>query len=93
MTENLHCVKSIRIRSYSVRMRKNTDQNNSKYGHFLNTVNHCKILKTIISLGASKIATGPFFKFDSQTLKFHRNLKELRNYNGKLFLAETQSTF
>ena len=33
-----HCVKSFRIRSYSgpysVRMRKNTDQNNSEYGHF-----------------------------------------------------------
>ena len=36
---NVHCVKSVRIRSYSgpysVRMRENTDQNNSKYGHFL----------------------------------------------------------
>ena len=34
-----HCVKSIRIPSYSgpysVRMRENTDQNNSKYEHFL----------------------------------------------------------
>ena len=32
-------VKSVRIRSYSgpysVRMRENADQNNSKYGHFL----------------------------------------------------------
>ena len=32
-------IKSVRIRSYSgpysVRMRKNTDQNNSEYGHFL----------------------------------------------------------
>ena len=32
------CVKSVRIRSYSgpysVKMRENTDQNNSKYGHF-----------------------------------------------------------
>ena len=34
-----HCVKSVRIRSYSaaysVRMRVNTDQNNSECGHFL----------------------------------------------------------
>ena len=34
----LHCVKSVRMRSYSgpysVRMRENTDQNNSEYGHF-----------------------------------------------------------
>ena len=34
-----HCAKSVRIRSYfgsySVRMRGNTDQNNSEYGHFL----------------------------------------------------------
>ena len=37
--EATNCVKSVRIRSYSgpysVRMRKNTDQNNSEYGHFL----------------------------------------------------------
>ena len=34
----IHCGKSVRIRSYSgvysVRMRKNTDQNNAEYGHF-----------------------------------------------------------
>ena len=38
-TMKLHCIKSVRIRSYcspySVRIRKNTDQNNSGYGHFL----------------------------------------------------------
>ena len=35
-----HCMKSVlRIRSYSVRMRENTDQNNSEYGHFLRSVN------------------------------------------------------
>ena len=37
--DTIHCVKSVRIRSYSglysVRMRENTDQNNSEYGHFL----------------------------------------------------------
>ena len=48
-----HCVKSVRIRSYSgpysvrkirsispnsVRMLGNTDQNNSEYGHFLRSV-------------------------------------------------------
>ena len=41
-----HCVKSVRIRSYSgqlrvspysVRMRENVDQNNSDYGHFLHS--------------------------------------------------------
>ena len=35
----IHCVKSVRILSYSglysVRMRENPDQNNSEYGHFL----------------------------------------------------------
>ena len=30
-----HCVKSVRIQSYSVRMRENADQNNSESGHFL----------------------------------------------------------
>ena len=38
LTKNKHCVKSVRIRSfyglYSVRMRENTDQENSKYKHF-----------------------------------------------------------
>ena len=38
LRRNWHCVKSVRIRSYSgpysVQMRENTDQNNSKYGHF-----------------------------------------------------------
>ena len=33
-----HCVKAVRIRSYSgpysVRMRENKDQNDSEYGHF-----------------------------------------------------------
>ena len=37
-----HCVKSVRIRSYSgpflVRMQENTDQNNSEYGHFSRSV-------------------------------------------------------
>ena len=35
---NIHCVKSVRIRSfsgpYSVRMREYTDQKNSEYEHF-----------------------------------------------------------
>ena len=31
---DIHCVKSVRIRSYSVQMRENKEQNNSKYGHF-----------------------------------------------------------
>ena len=38
MLFNPHCVKSVCIRSfcgsYSVYMRENTDQKNSKYGHF-----------------------------------------------------------
>ena len=33
-----HCVKSFRIRSYSVRMRENADQNNYEYGHFSRSV-------------------------------------------------------
>ena len=36
--QTIHCVKSIRIQSYSgpysVRMRQKTDQNNSEYGNF-----------------------------------------------------------
>ena len=37
-SNHIHCVKSVRIRRYSgpysVQMRKDTDQNNSEYGHF-----------------------------------------------------------
>ena len=33
--DNFHWVKSVRIRSYPIRMRENTDQNNSERGHFL----------------------------------------------------------
>ena len=38
---NLHCVKSVRIRScsgsYSVKIRENTNRNNSEYGQFLHS--------------------------------------------------------
>ena len=38
----INCVKSVRLQSYSgsysVRMRKNAEQNNSEYGHFLRSV-------------------------------------------------------
>ena len=38
-----HCVRSVRIRSYSgpysVRIRENTDQNNSEYRHISHSVN------------------------------------------------------
>ena len=35
----MHCVKSVRISPYSVRMQENPDQNNSKHGHFLRSDN------------------------------------------------------
>ena len=34
----MDCVKSVRIPSYSVRVRENADQNNSKWGQFLRNV-------------------------------------------------------
>ena len=41
-----HSVKIVRIRSYSgphsVRMRENKDQNNSKHGHFLRSIDLSK---------------------------------------------------
>ena len=44
----LHCVKSVRIRSYSasysVQMRENKDQNNSEYGHFLRSAGVFRLL-------------------------------------------------
>ena len=44
ISSNWHCVKSVRIMSYSgpysVRMRDNADQNNSEYGHFLRSVDY-----------------------------------------------------
>ena len=45
-----HCLKGAPISSYSgpysVQMRKNTDQNNSKYGYFLCSVYHWKCSKS-----------------------------------------------
>ena len=35
LNTDFHCVKSVHIRSYSFRMRENTEQNNFVYGHFL----------------------------------------------------------
>ena len=35
--DNIHCVKRVCIRSYSVRMRENKDLNNSEYRHFSNS--------------------------------------------------------
>ena len=35
---NVHCVKSVLVRSYSVRMRENADQNNAEYGHFSRSI-------------------------------------------------------
>ena len=48
-----HCVKSVRIRSYfgpySVRIRENTDPNNSQYGHVSRSVS-----QIIISFRSSR---------------------------------------
>ena len=51
MATQIHCVKSVRIRSYSgpysVKMRENTDQKNSEYGHFLRSIDKSKYLITL----------------------------------------------
>ena len=45
--KDIHCVKSVHIRSYSslysVQMRENTDQNNFEYGHFSRSDKHKKL--------------------------------------------------
>ena len=47
-SDALHCVKSVRIRSYSapysVQMRENKDQNNSEYGHFSHSAGVFRLL-------------------------------------------------
>ena len=43
--------KTLRISPYSVRMRKNTDQNNSKYGHFLRSARCFVIISRTIEKG------------------------------------------
>ena len=49
-----HCVKSVRIQSYSgpysVRLQDNTDQNNSKYGHFSRSEYYWKYIFRTLSL-------------------------------------------
>ena len=44
-SDNRHCVKRVHIRSYSVPMRENADQNNSEYGLFLRSENVLSQLK------------------------------------------------
>ena len=48
------CVKSVRISPYSVRMRENTDQNNSEYGHFSQSGSTLYIQRAIDSLNINK---------------------------------------
>ena len=65
-------MKSFRIRSYSVQIRENADQNNSKYGHFLRSGNlssyplllNTPILKSRIKRGriANKKGWGRYVK-------------------------------
>ena len=70
----LHCVKSGHIRSYSgphfpafvqntekcysVRMRENTDLNNSEYGHFLRSAKTADTTKTILRCLLVETETG-----------------------------------
>ena len=55
---NMHCVKSVLIRSYSVRMRENVDQNNSEYRHFLRSDSimqlHIAIEKSCLEIACSQ---------------------------------------
>ena len=54
----LHCEKSVRIRRFSgpylLRMQENTDQKNSKYGHFLHSVTRMMENKQIVKKGNSE---------------------------------------
>ena len=53
----------LRISPYSVRMRENTDQKNSEYGHFSGSVFHCLKWKILTSaLTYRKNITCGFFK-------------------------------
>ena len=55
----LHCVKSVRIRSYSgpysVRMRENADQNNSEYWYFSRSAALREVLRIILRLRIWKL--------------------------------------
>ena len=51
---NVHYVKNVRIRSYSgpysVQIRENTGQNNSKYGNFLRSGSQWNFARKLISV-------------------------------------------
>ena len=57
----MYGVESVRIRNYSgpysVRMRKNTDQNNSEYGHFLRSDKHNEKLFEVVCCVCSNSMT------------------------------------
>ena len=78
-----HCVKSIRIRSYSVQMPENTDQNNSKYGNFFPVNNTYLFFRNNLYLFFSEAITLNKFpsslKFSHITLGFRKGCRHLKD--------------
>ena len=69
------CLHFLRISPYSVRMPKNADQNNSKYGHVLRSFgNQDKIYFSISFVGALKM------RYSSSKVKFPQNATVFHNF-------------
>ena len=87
---------SFRISPYSVRMRKNTDQNNSKYGHFSRRVNELswavktttrvetdyRVHQILKSFSKTPPVLFPKSKRASEKLVLFHNIPSLKKHHG-----------
>ena len=93
------CIKSAPIWSYSgpysVRMRKNTDQNNSKYGYFLCSVYHCKCSKSHRLKKDSHTLSQDFCKFINRLMFILQDItghsEKERKLQYKIFHRQKQN--
>ena len=99
----MHCVKSVRYRCfsglyfpafglnspYSVRLRENTDQKNSKYGHFSCSDGSLWLLSSYhLNFRLSKIDSVSHFFFNLQE---HAQTDSITEPNGEKEQAQEQS--
>ena len=101
----IHCVKSVRIRSYSspysVRMRENADQKNSEYGHFLRSDSvlylqknmNRKIISRQLVINVSEEMYKKKKKKKKHENKHHKGFKDFRFRTGAHILPHLKNLF
>ena len=81
LTSPLHCVKSVRICRffclYSVKMRENTDQKNSEYGHFSRSVGSKNNQKSNHQCAGASVMMSQILKFVNSTKTKSQKIRHL----------------